>query len=151
MNINFKSCEIQVLPKTIDILTMSKKWAGCLLTASRILQFQVNLHLDVFQDHFVQSLHILRSDCALEWSNISYFFYQRQVKVCARVAKYQLPLVTVFSFLWCLVYACYINVTFEFVLWYKAVHQSTHSDFTMIFRCVTGFEFCFCCVDQKKC
>jgi hypothetical protein len=50
----------------------------------------------------------------------------------------------------CLVYACYIFVTFEFVLWCTIGQQSTNSDFTMVFQCVKGFKGCFCCFDQTQ-
>ena len=33
MNIDCKNYEIKALPMTFEISTMSKKWAGCLLTA----------------------------------------------------------------------------------------------------------------------
>ena len=107
---------------------------ACWQMTSRILQFQVNFHLDVFQDHFAQSLCILHGDCALDLSNISYFFYPRQDKSCARVAQDQLLLVTGFLFFLvlgvCLLHYCDIWIC----TWCTctAVQQITNSDFTII-------------------
>ena len=105
---------------------------------------------------FAQSLCILHSDCefctvTVHWTCVivEFFFKKSWVKSCAIVSKDQLPLVAFVLFLWCLVYARYIIVTFEFLRCCTPVHQSTNSYFTVIYRCVKGCKGGFCCFDQK--
>ena len=98
---------------------------------------------------------ILRSHCAfctvtVHLTCVIFAFFLKLGQKWCQSCQRPTPIGHFFVFLWCLVYACYIFVTFEFVLWCTIVQQSTNSDFTMVYRCVKGFKGCFCRFDRTQ-